>query len=234
MKTWMVYWILFTSILLVAVSLEEKLQFQKCPFEEIDFQPCLDQGNQLSAEAIWSCCESLNQAIQVGDFCICKLIGSPKTPLLSHSLVLTMSNCFISIPQWNQCNEPVPVLEPPPRDSPFSTAKSPPAATPVTIMPPPEQGNWPQTQPSGPRNPTAPLILPPNNTSSSSTSVLTTSNQPAAAIITPVLGVLTSSCGGGSNHHHHRNINNDEIWLLLQSRSWFLLGALLLLVFPLI
>ncbi|CAH9090089.1 unnamed protein product, partial [Cuscuta europaea] len=87
-------WIL-TSLMVVACASSSLDENWECPFEDIDFQPCVAQ---LSAKSIWSCCEILNQAIIEDHHCVCKLIGS-KTPLLTHSLLLTMSDCLISIPQ---------------------------------------------------------------------------------------------------------------------------------------
>nr|GMD84229.1 RNA-binding protein 26-like [Ipomoea batatas]GME06306.1 RNA-binding protein 26-like [Ipomoea batatas] len=103
-------WIFITT-LLASTLFEAKCEIQECGFQGIDLQQCLDQGTQMSAPEL--CCKSLNQAIQVGYYCICKLIGST-TPLLTNSIVLPMPNCFISIPPLNQCQEPWPVLEPPP------------------------------------------------------------------------------------------------------------------------
>ncbi|CAH9095045.1 unnamed protein product [Cuscuta epithymum] len=66
---------------------------RECPFE--DFHPCLQllQGQYLSAKSIWSCCEILNQAIIQDHHCFC---------ITPPSLLLTMSDCLISIPQCHE------------------------------------------------------------------------------------------------------------------------------------
>ncbi|XP_019153896.1 PREDICTED: uncharacterized protein LOC109150441 [Ipomoea nil] len=106
-SSWRLPWIFITTLLASTLFEGNYCQMEECGFQDIDLQQCLNQGTQMSAPAEL-CCKSLNQAIQVGYYCICKLIGST-TPLLTNSLVLPMPNCFISIPPLNQCQEPPPV-----------------------------------------------------------------------------------------------------------------------------
>lgn len=92
----------FASLLLVIFTLFPiaTCHFPQCSFEGIDLDACMDQDkNQASFD---SCCNALNQMIQAGYYCLCAILGS-SSPLISNSLVLPFSNCFISIPPLTHC-----------------------------------------------------------------------------------------------------------------------------------
>lgn len=72
----------------------------QCSFEGINLDKCMDlDQNQASFD---SCCNALNQIIQAGYYCLCAILGS-SSPLITNSLVLPFSNCFISIPPLTHC-----------------------------------------------------------------------------------------------------------------------------------
>ncbi|KAA8548659.1 hypothetical protein F0562_000343 [Nyssa sinensis] len=127
-------WVL-TSLLCVLPTMV-KTQMHGCSIEGIDFVQCLDQGkNSISSD---SCCTALNQAVQAGFHCLCLLLAS-FSPLSSTSLLLPLSNCYISAPPLTQCQALVPVLQPP--------------ASPMPVLLPPDiQKEQPQ--------PSAPMLVP--------------------------------------------------------------------------
>ncbi|KAM3393783.1 hypothetical protein P3S68_002784 [Capsicum galapagoense] len=128
-------------------------QLPKCSFEGISLEKCMDQGKS-SPTSFDSCCKALNQVIQAGYYCLCEIFGS-SSPLITTSLVLPLSNCFISIPPLTQCQAPKAKI------SPVQEMKPPPRR-PIPIFLPPK---LPKEAPSSPL-PSVPkdlvLPLPPN------------------------------------------------------------------------
>ncbi|KAL8162725.1 hypothetical protein V2J09_014214 [Rumex salicifolius] len=107
--------ILLTTLLLRSTSaILVKAQLAECTFNGTEIEKCLiQQEGQISPKP---CCTALNQAIQVGFYCLCSLIatssnGPHLSILLSGSLT---SGCEISIPPIALCqgSAPTPVFFP--------------------------------------------------------------------------------------------------------------------------
>ncbi|CAN4116520.1 unnamed protein product [Withania somnifera] len=145
----------FATLLVIFVMLFPiaTCHMPQCSFEGISLEKCMDQGKS-SPTSFDSCCKSLNQVIQAGYYCLCAILGS-STPLITTSLVLPLSNCFISIPPLTQCQIPKAKI------SPVQEMKPPPSR-PLPILLPPK---LPKKTPSSPL-PSIPkdlvLPLPPN------------------------------------------------------------------------
>nr|XP_009769227.1 PREDICTED: leucine-rich repeat extensin-like protein 3 [Nicotiana sylvestris] len=141
----------FAFFLLIIVTLLPiaTCHLPQCSFQGIDLEQCLDQGK--SQASFDSCCNALNQVIQAGYYCLCAILGS-SSPLITTSLVLPLSNCFISIPPLTQCQAPQAMF------SPVQEMKPPPSR-PVPIFLPPKEPP-PSPLPSVPKDLVLPL--PPN------------------------------------------------------------------------
>ncbi|KAF8392379.1 hypothetical protein HHK36_022721 [Tetracentron sinense] len=100
-------WVL-TFLLCVSQPLIVETQILGCSIQEIDLQPCLNQGNN----SMDSCCKILNQVIKTGYNCLCSMLASPN-PLLSTPLALPFSNCYISAPPLTQCGVAARAVPPP-------------------------------------------------------------------------------------------------------------------------
>ncbi|KAK4733050.1 hypothetical protein R3W88_007311 [Solanum pinnatisectum] len=123
-----------------------------CSFEGINLEKCMDPDkNQASFD---SCCNALNQVIQAGYYCLCAILGS-SSPLITNSLVLPFSNCFISIPPLTHCQEPKAKVSP-------VQEMRPPPSRPIPIFWHPKSPNEPPPLPlpSVPKDLVLPL--PPN------------------------------------------------------------------------
>nr|XP_009606468.1 uncharacterized protein LOC104100831 [Nicotiana tomentosiformis] len=143
-------WALATMLFLAILFPTATCHLPQCSFQGIDLEQCLDQGK--SPASFDSCCNALNQVIQEGYYCLCALLGS-SSPLITTSLVLPLSNCFISIPPLTQCQAPQAIV------SPVQEMKPPPSRA-VPIFPKVPKEPPPSPLPSMPKDLVLPL--PPN------------------------------------------------------------------------
>ncbi|KAL6970442.1 hypothetical protein U1Q18_030142 [Sarracenia purpurea var. burkii] len=84
-------------LLLLLLPKMVKTQMEGCSIAGLKLDRCLGPGS------IDSCCGALNEAVRVGFYCLCSLLASSNSPLLSTPLSLPLSDCNLSTPPLAEC-----------------------------------------------------------------------------------------------------------------------------------
>ncbi|KAL3507872.1 hypothetical protein ACH5RR_033254 [Cinchona calisaya] len=186
---------LWALTILICLSCQvTNAQIQGCSLLGIDIQECMNpDGSSASME---SCCKTLNHAVQAGYYCLCLLFRS--SPLLSITLSLQLSSCYISVPPLTQCQKSLPIFHTP-VTTPEPALNNPPARPVPVRMPPGMPENL--MQPSAPDDFMLPLPpkrdeIPRNRTSVDNSSV-TEGQQISSSNLHPIPkpGYMKSSGG---------------------------------------